>query len=438
MNTTYIIAAACAFVGFLALILAFLPKRSRLKVKGDITVTGGLAVSQDILKNQKWRPDFILSAIQDGVMMVGRDNLIHLLNPAASDILGWPPKDAMGLDFHNVLALVNEKGEPYPPETHPFSQAMATGRAIRDNHSFLVTRNGKRIPVSILVSPVISSKERGVDSVVGVFRDISKEKQEEAQRSDFVSTASHEMRTPLAAIEGYLSLALNPKTAKLDDNARNYLQKAAESTKHLGSLFQDLLTSSKAEDGRLISYPAAVEMGEILQKAAEAGQFRAHEKGLTLQYVVSSDQDKGGKVIRPLYYTYVDPNRIREVIQNLIDNAIKYTMEGGIVIRLTGDDSTIQMQIQDSGSGVPAEDIPHLFQKFYRVDNSATRTVSGTGLGLFICKKIVELYNGRIWVESDLGKGSTFFINLPRLTATQALEMQKRAASAASPLDTRA
>jgi signal transduction histidine kinase len=158
-----------------------------------------------------------------------------------------------------------------------------------------------------------------------------------------------------------------------------------------------------------------------------------------LRYVVSGDKaaPANGKVIRPLYYTYADPFRIQEVLTNIINNAIKYTPEGSVTINLTGDPTIIQIQVQDTGSGIPPEDIPHLFQKFYRVDNSMTRTIGGTGLGLFICRKIVELYNGRIWAESSPDKGSTFFINLPRLSSTQALAIQRNQASSASPLDMR-
>jgi PAS domain S-box-containing protein len=397
------------------------------------------AAAGQVAKDGKLDSDFVLGAIQDGVVIVGKDNLIHLLNPAASKLMGWQPKEAMGLDFHNVLAIANQKGEPYQPQNHPFSQALATGQAIRDSNGLLVTRDGKRLPISLIVSPATMSSDQQVESVIGVFRDISKEKAEESARSDFVSTASHEMRTPLTAIEGYIALALNPKTAKIDDNARNYLQKASVSTAHLSELFRDLLTSSKAEDGRIASYPAVVEVGEILEQVAEAGQFRAKEKGLALKYIISSQQDRASdKVIRPLYYAYVDPNRIREVLQNIVDNALKYTPSGQIEVRLTGDSNITQIQIKDTGSGIPAEDIPHLFQKFYRVDNSTTRTIGGTGLGLFITRKIVELYNGRIWVESELGKGSTFFINLPRLSSEQALEIQKKQAPASgSPIEAR-
>lgn len=397
---------------------------------------GRATLSSRALKNQHLSSDFILSAIEDGVVMVGRDKVIHLFNSAASKITGWPSQEAVGLDFHNVISLVNEKGEPYPKDAHPFDKALASSSTERDSKSWLATKNGKRLPISLIVSPIVEAKGSLTNGVVGVFRDITAERQEEEQRSEFISTASHEMRTPLAAIDGYLALALNEKISKVDANARKYLEKATVATQHLSVLFRDLLTSSKAEDGRLASYPAVVELGEIVEQVAEAGRFHAKEKGLDLRYIMSTDNDvSGGKVIRPLYYTNVDPNRIREVLQNIIDNAIKYTPEGTVTVRLTGDSSVAQIQIQDTGPGIPTEDLSHLFQKFYRVDNSMTRSVGGTGLGLFISKKIIELYSGRIWVESELGKGSTFFINLPRLTTGQALEMQKKQAATISPLD---
>ncbi len=379
--------------------------------------------------------DFILDTIEDGVVMISRDGLVHLFNEAAGKISGWGPKEAMGLDYRLVLPLADNKGQALPDIVNPFAKALKTGETVRDSTVTLAAKDDRKVPLSVIVSPVKNNDGRPSGSVVAVFRDIAKEKEEEAQRSDFISTASHEMRTPLAAIEGYLALSLNPKTAQIDDKARNYLEKASNSTKHLGELFRDLLTSSKAEDGRLISYAAVVEIGEILEQVAEAAKFPAKNKGLQLSYSVSADSTSGDKVVRPLYYGYVDPNRIREVFQNIIDNAIKYTNEGQVMVRLTGDNSVIQIQVQDSGVGIPPGDIPHLFQKFYRVDNSSTRTVGGTGLGLFICKKITELYNGRLWVESEYGKGSTFFINLPRLNAQQALEIQQKQANTISPMD---
>ncbi|HET7827847.1 MAG TPA: ATP-binding protein [Candidatus Saccharimonadales bacterium] len=387
--------------------------------------------SADANQTQGIETGFILDTIEDGVVMITADGRIHLFNPAAGRISGWPPQEAVGLDYRNVLRLVDAQGQAAADSANPFARTLAVGQTVRDNDSSLIGKDGRATPVSVIVSPILEPQGQPTGDIVAVIRDMAKQKEEEAQRSDFISTASHEMRTPLAAIEGYLSLALNPKTGQVDDRTRNYLEKAASSTKHLGELFRDLLTSSKAEDGRLISYPAVIEVGEMLTQVAEAARFPAKAKGLELTFSVSAG-DK--KAVRPLYYAYVDPNRIREVFQNLIDNAIKYTPSGSITLRLTGDANVIQVQIQDTGTGIPAEDIPHLFQKFYRVDSSTTRTVGGSGLGLFICKKIIELYNGRIWVESQLGKGSTFFINLPRLNSQQALEIQRRQSATITPL----
>lgn len=391
-------------------------------------------------KNKATQPaelntEFLLSAIVDGVVLVGQDNTIHLFSPAASSITGWSAQEALGLDFRSVLVITDEHGQPYPPELHPFAQALRTRSTVKDSKGLLSTKGGKLVPISLIVSPVIEDVNKMTTGVLGVLRDITAEKQEENRRSEFVSTASHEMRTPIAAIEGYLSLALNPKVAAVDARARNLLEKAHAATKQLSQLFVDLLTSAKAEDGRLASYPKIIELGEVLEQVVDAARFTAQKKGIELKYVLSSGNNiRGGLVVRPFFYVYVDPNRIREVVQNLVDNAIKYTADGSVTVALTGDNSVAQIQVSDSGVGIPEEDIPHLFQKFYRVDNSMTRSVGGSGLGLFISRKIVELYNGRIWVESQVGKGSTFFINLPRLTSEQALQMQKTEASTLSPL----
>jgi signal transduction histidine kinase len=238
------------------------------------------------------------------------------------------------------------------------------------------------------------------------------------------------MRTPVAAIEGYLALALNDKVSTIDSRAREYLEKAHSSTQHLGKLFQDLLTSAKAEDGRLSNHPTVVEMGSYLEQLTEDLKFAAEKRGLFTEFTLGAnniiDASGGGgeKVVKPLYYVFADPDRMREVITNIFDNACKYTEQGKVSVGLTGDTNVVQFFIKDTGSGIAVEDIPHLFQKFYRVDNSATRTIGGTGLGLFITRKIVELYNGRLWVESELGKGSTFFINLPRLSTQRAEQLK--------------
>jgi signal transduction histidine kinase len=236
------------------------------------------------------------------------------------------------------------------------------------------------------------------------------------------------MRTPVAEIEGYLSLALNEKVATIDEKARGFIDKAYASTRHLGKLFQDLLTSTRAEDGSLVDNPVVIEMGETLEKLTDGLKIIGQKKNLLTEFVIGSSTlinatSENGQMLKPFYYVYADPERIEQVINNIYDNAMKYTNQGKITIGLTGNDKVVQFYIKDTGVGIPEGDASHLFQKFYRVDSTATRTIGGSGLGLFICKKIIELYKGRIWVESEVDKGSTFFINLPRLSSQQAADL---------------
>lgn len=390
------------------------------------------------LQDEKQRFEVIVNSIADGVVLIDSQQVIQLINPAAAAILGWYVSEATGLNVKNVMKLVNDKGEVLADTDNAFDRIFKQHETIRDNNAFLVNRDNKQLSISLTLSPLMEGQE--VTAAVAVFRDVSQERAEEKQRADFISTASHEMRTPVAAIEGYLALALNDKVATIDNRAHDYLEKAHASTQHLGKLFQDLLTSAKAEDGRLTSHPSVVELGSFLEKLTNDLRFSAEKKGLFMEFVVGSSDvinashSAGGeRTVRPLYYVYVDPDRLREVITNLFDNAVKYTEEGKVAIGLTGNDQVAQCYVRDTGPGIPAEDLPHLFQKFYRVDNSATRTIGGTGLGLFISRKIIELYSGRVWVESEVGKGSTFYINLPRLTMERANQLQASAAQSNEP-----
>ena len=367
------------------------------------------------LRDEKQRSNIIFNSIDDGVLLFDSSNIIQMLNPAASTLLGWPGNEALNLDWQNVVKLVNEKGEPLDRGSHLFSRVLTSDTTIRDNTTMLVSRNNKQMPVTLSLTPLKDGNGQ-VYGAVAVFRDVTHERQQEKQRSDFISTASHEMRTPVAAIEGYLSLAMNEKVSTIDSRARGYLEKAHSSTSHLGQLFQDLLNSAKADDGRLSSHPVAMEVAEFLETLTSDLRFVAEKKGLSVEFTIGSSQviDATHNVVKPLYYVLADPDRMREVITNLFDNAVKYTDQGKVSLGITGDENVVQIYVRDTGPGIPSEDVPHLFQKFYRVDNSATRTIGGTGLGLYLCRKIVELYQGRIWVESQPGKGSTFFINMPR------------------------
>lgn len=136
------------------------------------------------------------------------------------------------------------------------------------------------------------------------------------------------------------------------------------------------------------------------------------------------------RVVAPVYYAHVDNDHLREVISNLVENAVKYTPSGDVLIDVGGDDTHVRISVQDSGIGIPTEDIPHLFQKFYRVDNTDTREIGGTGLGLYLCRRLAELMGGQILVESEYRKGSTFTLELPRIDHLEAQRLMEAATTA--------
>ncbi len=393
-----------------------------------------------MLQSNRQQSEILIQSISDGIIMTDTTGKITLINPAAAAMTQWPIAEAINVDARLVAKLQNEDGSEVDKEDDPFTEAISLKQNIKQTLQ-LEGRDGNHISISLSVSPVLIGNEPEPRGSVAVIRDISEEHEAEKLRAEFISTASHEMRTPVAAIEGYLALALNDKVSTIDSRARGFLEKAHASTQHLGKLFQDLLTSSKAEDGRLSNHPTVVEMSAFMQQLTDDLKFSAEKKGLLAEFVIggadetidATTKDAASQhLVKPLYYVHIDPERMREVITNLFDNACKYTDSGKVSIGLTGNTEVVQMYIRDTGAGIPPEDIPHLFQKFYRVDNSATRTIGGTGLGLFICRKIVELYHGRIWVESEVGVGSTFFINLPRLSAARAGELQSAETSLGS------
>ena len=242
---------------------------------------------------------------------------------------------------------------------------------------------------------------------------------EEEEQSEFISTASHEMRTPVASIEGYLGLALNPQTATIDARARQYLEAAHASSQHLGRLFKDLLDVTKLDDGRMKPRLTPVDIVAVVREMVRAHEPKMQAKHLKYSFG-TADAVNNGQKVEPLVYAAVDLDFMREILDNLIENAIKYTPDGGeIWVNARGDGDKVLINVTDTGIGISPEDAAHVFQKFYRVDNSQTRSIGGTGLGLYLVKQRVEALGGRVWVESAFGEGSTFFVSLPRLSDTE-------------------
>ena len=412
------------FFGFLPLIFSLVLWIRRQKTDNN---TSSL---ENRLSAVESKSDVVINAIDDGVLAISKDGNIELINPSAQQIIGWDQGDALGLNWKSVLKLVTSDGKDVEDLENPIAQSLSKNQPTHNDKLFLLTSSEKRILVSIVSSPVGTEGE----GVIVVFRDITKEKAEEREQAEFISTASHEMRTPVASIEGYLGLALNPATAHIDEKARDFITKAHESAQHLGRLFQDLLDISKVEDGRMKNNPKIINVNEFLKNIFDGLATKANEKQLNYIFMPDIIDEGKEKSLQPIFYASIDPDHFREVVSNLIENAIKYTPSGEVVVNVTGDDKQISVSVKDSGIGIPAEDIPHLFQKFYRVDNSDTREIGGTGLGLYLSRRLAEAMSGNLRVESKYKEGSTFYLEIPRMSSSDA-KQRLESAEAESPKD---
>ena len=412
------------FFGFLPLIFSLVLWVRRQKTDDN---TSSL---KNKLSAVESKSDVVINAIDDGVLAISKDGNIELINPSAQQIIGWDQGDALGLNWKSVLKLVTSDGKDVEDLENPIAQSLSKNQPTHNDKLFLLTSSEKRILVSIVSSPVGTDGE----GIIVVFRDITKEKAEEREQAEFISTASHEMRTPVASIEGYLGLALNPATAHIDEKARDFITKAHESAQHLGRLFQDLLDISKVEDGRMKNNPKIINVNEFLKDIFDGLATKANEKQLNYIFMPDIIDEGKEKSLQPIFYANIDPDHFREVVSNLIENAIKYTPSGEVVVNVTGDDKQISVSVKDSGIGIPAEDIPHLFQKFYRVDNSDTREIGGTGLGLYLSRRLAEAMSGNLRVESKYKEGSTFYLEIPRMNSSEA-KQRLESAEAESPKD---
>ena len=369
------------------------------------------------------KSEVVINAIGDGVIAIDSQGVIQLINPAAQQIIGWGKQDALALNYKSVLKLLSPKGDELDATTDPIQQVLNINQQIRTNNLTLTTKNDKKLMISLVVSP-ISNIGSGV---IVVFHDITKEKTEERQQAEFVSTASHEMRTPVASIEGYLGLALNPQTAQIDNRGREFILKAHASAEHLGHLLKDLLGVSKADDGRLPNEPKVINIITFVHDIVQGLEQKATDKGLHLIFSPMPD-DMAGRRLTPAYSVNLDNDHIREIINNLVENAIKYTLKGEVVVDITADNDRVVISVKDSGIGIPAEDMPHLFQKFYRVDDKNTREIGGTGLGLYLSRRLAEIMGGRVWAESVYNSGSTFYVELPRISSQEAARLTEQEA----------
>ncbi len=342
----------------------------------------------------------VLSSIIDGVVAVDNSKNVVFVNKAAEYLTSYTSVDMQGKPVEDFIHLFME------------SQQISSKTYCQKDYNqrlLLVDKNGKQQRVN-LVTTLTSEDLHSNLSCILILHDLSKEEELEQMKLDFVSMASHELKTPLTSIIGYLSVFINENKNKIQKEELELLDRSLVSAKVLFSLIENLLSVNKIEREQLSVAVEPTDYLAILEKSIEDSQTQAKLKNITLTLNPSP----------PLPKILLDPIRIGEVINNLISNAIKYTSPGGRVeVGLEIKPTEVITTVSDNGFGIPEEAIPRLFSKFFRVSNEMQKAEKGTGLGLFIAKSIIEKLNGKIWVESEVGKGSKFHFSLPTVSQTQ-------------------
>lgn len=346
------------------------------------------------IANEKSRIKTIINCMVDGILVCDRESCIVLCNPAASRMLNSTEENLLGkhlshCNLPNELSNIIEKGIKANEKGYiSVSQELSIGDAYLRAHT---------APVRNDIGEIIGS--------VTVLQDISYLKELDRMKSEFIAMVTHELRAPIAAIEQQLTVILNRIAGDLTEKQEKILSRAKERVKGLLDLIKDLLDLSKIEAGKMVQYKEPLYLEDVIQKVVDLMKEEVERKRIDLQISFQSKRS----------IIHADRNSMEGIFTNLISNAIKYTPEGGrISIILSEEGNFIKSQVSDTGIGIKKDDLPRIFDKFYRVKTSQTREVVGTGLGLSIVKSIVDAHMGSISVESEEGKGTTFTILLPK------------------------
>ncbi len=324
----------------------------------------------------------ILRSIGDGVIVGDRLGRVRIINPAAERILGITSEAFMGRPLAEL---------PGAPQDDRSSDNRL--------HKFAV---GERT-VRAHFAPVMTSKDEWLGSVV-VYHDITREELADRLKSELVATASHELRTPMTSIRGYVDMLLMGTFGTLNDAQRDFLRIIKNNVARLVQLIDELLDMSRAESGEVRLRREELDVAEMLREAMQGlyGQF--NERNVSVELHIQET----------LPLVLADRQRLQQILVNLVGNACKYTPAGGHVdVSLRNGGNVVRFDVRDNGVGIAEAAQPHIFTPFYRADNPLRDEVGGTGLGLSITRKLVELHGGEIWFESHEGQGSTFSFTLP-------------------------
>ena len=350
------------------------------------------------LAEERYKIESILENSADGIMTIDPERRILSFNTSMERLTGWKRDEAIGSYCFEMLKLVGNDGADICQTRCPIAKG-AEGFFNLDG--IITTKDGQKVDVGISYSLVHSSSGELLPTVVNL-RDISRLRQVEHLRSMLLATVSHELQTPISIIKAYASTLARPDAQWDRQTINDKLRAIEEESDRLSELVRKLLYTSRLQAGEFSLNRLLLDLPKEVQKVVRrfTGQTEIHK--------IEAD-------FPPDFPPVVaDPEKIEEVLTNLVQNAVKFSPEGGI-ITIEGEISENEalVTIADEGIGIPLRDQERVFERFYKVEDGSTKSAQGVGLGLYICRTLVEAHGGRIWVESDLGKGSRFTFTLP-------------------------
>lgn len=356
------------------------------------------------LASQQAQTEALFNSIGDGAIATDEFGKITRINPTALRILGYKEKDMLSMWFPNVITAVDEDGVPISLIDRPITRAFLTGQTISEK-AYYRTKNGTRIPVAITVSPIVfNSRPIGA---IEVFRDISLEFEIDKMKSEFISLASHQLRTPLSAIKTYSHMLIDGYMGDITPEQRRSLLTIVTASNRMNELISTLLNITRIESGSIAISPKNVNLKKLIEEVTKELEHTAVSNNVKLTIDVATKD--------PTVRT--DSLIAKEILSNLASNAIKYTPElGSVTIKVSSHPKNMLVSVRDTGIGIPKAAHDQIFTKFFRAPNVVKRETSGTGLGLYLVKGLAERLGGKIWFVSEENKGSTFYFSLPKHT----------------------
>lgn len=371
----------------------------KAQTKGDLATIARLKRELAASQRDRIKASALFSSMGEGVVVTDEYGRIEQVNDLAEQILGYSQKELLGKRFVDEIKAVHEDGSLIEPIDRPITRSFLDGQPV-STRTYYLRKDGLAIPTDINVSPVIVD---GVPSgAIEVFRDLSDEYMKERIQAEFISIASHQLRTPLSSINTYAQMLSGGYAGKISAQQAKFVKVIEGSADRMNHLIHTLLNVTRVDAGNIRVNVKDVNVDEICKEVIRALESHAKQKHITISY-----SNKYGPSLK------TDPVLFREVLSNLISNSIKYTPEGGRISLKVEARERVVFIVKDNGYGIPDRAKDYVFSKFYRAKNAAAYDVSGTGIGLYLAKRVAERLEGDIWFSSKVGTGSTFYFSLP-------------------------